>query len=66
MLLKLLPRKIDNYGVEVIDIDEAVKLISGAEDDEENTLLHHAVKLGCDRGMFKVSYRTWSEYRCKE
>lgn len=54
MLKTLLPHKIDSDGIESdeeIDGEKAKILLSEAVDKKGNTLLHHAVKLGCSREM---------------
>ncbi|WP_341807853.1 ankyrin repeat domain-containing protein [Wolbachia endosymbiont (group E) of Neria commutata] len=56
MLKALLPCKIDydgEYGVgtEEVDIEKAKEILVNIRDNEGNTLLHHAVKYGCSRGM---------------
>jgi ankyrin repeat protein len=53
MLKALLPCKIDGDGIETeeVDTEKAKGILPNIRDKEGNTLLHHAVKYGCSRGM---------------
>lgn len=68
MLKTLLPHQVDSDGIESdeeIDGEKARVLLSSAVDKKGNTLLHHAVKLGCSREMLNFLVKNGIDINAK-